>query len=185
MRRYILTGTPGAGKTSILRGLARRGYRVVQEAATQVIADGQARGVPEPWTGPTFIDDIVVRQRERQLAAAGPPDGVWVFDRSPVCTHALAVYLGLPVTPTLARELDRIVTERPYQRQVFFVRSLGFVRPTAARRISLADALEFERVHEESYRAFDFELVDVAADLLDRRVSVVEAAITALNGAGG
>ena len=34
MKRYILTGTPGAGKTSIIQALALRGYCVVEEAAT-------------------------------------------------------------------------------------------------------------------------------------------------------
>ncbi|MFG2472620.1 AAA family ATPase [Streptomyces canus] len=38
MRRYVLTGTPGAGKTSILQCLAEHGYEVVEEAATAVIA---------------------------------------------------------------------------------------------------------------------------------------------------
>jgi len=31
MKRYILTGTPGSGKTSILHELKSRGYRVVEE----------------------------------------------------------------------------------------------------------------------------------------------------------
>ena len=72
MRRYILTGAPGAGKTSILQILAARGYPVVAEAATDVIAAEQARGVAEPWQDPVFIDKIIQLQRIRQL---GQPDG--------------------------------------------------------------------------------------------------------------
>jgi predicted ATPase len=34
MRRFIMTGAPGAGKTSILRVLESLGYAVVEEAAT-------------------------------------------------------------------------------------------------------------------------------------------------------
>jgi predicted ATPase len=37
MKRFILTGAPGAGKTSILRALAAGGYAVVPEAATDVV----------------------------------------------------------------------------------------------------------------------------------------------------
>ena len=33
MKRYILTGTPGAGKTAILRALETEGFDVVEEAA--------------------------------------------------------------------------------------------------------------------------------------------------------
>ena len=44
-REFILTGAPGAGKTVILRGLEAKGIDVVEEAATDVIALDQGRGV--------------------------------------------------------------------------------------------------------------------------------------------
>lgn len=73
MRHHILTGTPGAGKTTVLRALASRGHRTVAEAATDVIAREQALGVPEPWMGPEFIARVTAEQRARQEAAAGAP----------------------------------------------------------------------------------------------------------------
>ena len=48
MKRYILTGAPGAGKTAILRQLELDGYGVVEEAATDIIAIEQAQGVADP-----------------------------------------------------------------------------------------------------------------------------------------
>lgn len=45
---YILTGAPGSGKTAVLRLLETLGYAVVEEAATDVIALGQAMGRAEP-----------------------------------------------------------------------------------------------------------------------------------------
>lgn len=172
MRRYVLTGTPGAGKTSILRGLAERGYEVVEEAATAVIARAQAQGEGEPWTRASFIDEVVDLQKQRQLEASAS-DSVQVFDRSPVCTHALANYLGRPVSRALTAEIDRITAEEIYERQVFFVRNLGFCAPTSARRISFEESLVFEKIHEQSYRAFGFELIDIpAGDLADRVAAV-------------
>src|SRR6516164_7478794 len=108
MRRFIITGAPGAGKTAIIRQLELDGFGVVEEAATDVIAAAQARGTAEPWTDPAFIDTIIRLQRERQLRASHVPDDIQFHDRSPVCTAALADYLGHPRTSALTRELDRL-----------------------------------------------------------------------------
>lgn len=133
----------------------------------------------EPWTREAFVDDIVELQRQRQVegeAAAG--SAVRFFDRSPVCTHALATYLGLPLTRALTEEIERITAEGVYERQVFFVRNLGFCEPTSARRISFEESLVFEKVHEQSYRAFGYELVDIPAGHLDDRVAAVSSAVS-------
>jgi predicted ATPase len=175
MRRYVLTGTPGAGKTSILRCLAELGYGVVEEAATAIIARAQAQGEDEPWTRASFIDEIVTLQRQRQLEAS-TTDSVQVFDRSPICTLALATYSGRSVSQALAAELERTTSEGIYERQVFFIRNLGFCEPTPARRISFQESLVFERIHEQSYRAFGYELIDIpAGDLADRLAAVTSA----------
>ncbi|MFI1468918.1 AAA family ATPase [Streptomyces wuyuanensis] len=176
MRRYVLTGAPGAGKTSILRCLAEHGYEVVEEAATTVIARAQAQGEDEPWTRASFVDEVVDLQRQRQLgaSAAGP---VQVFDRSPFCTHALANHLGMPVSRALTAEIERITAEEIYERQVLFIRNLGFCEPTRARRISFQESLVFEKIHEQSYRAFGFELIDIPAGDVADRVAAITAVI--------
>ena len=94
-----------------------------------------------------------------------------------MCTAALAVYLGHPLSPFLASELERLKSEAIYQNRVFFIRNLGFVTPTEARRISLEETVRFERIHEETYRDFGFELVSVEPGSLAERVSVIKAAI--------
>jgi predicted ATPase len=177
MRRFIITGAPGAGKTAIIRQLELDGFGVVEEAATDVIAAAQARGTPRPWTDPSFIDDIVELQRRRQLRASLQADDIQFHDRSVVCTAALAQYLGYEFSASLTREVDRIRRESIYENRVFFVRNLGFVRSTEARRITLEETLYFEQVHEETYHRCGFELVSVEPGSLLERVNVIQAAI--------
>lgn len=170
MPRYVLTGAPGSGKTAILRQLEIEGHAVVEEAATDVIALAQARGVERPWEEAGFIDEVISLQQRRQGAVR---EATAFFDRSPVCTLALSRYLGLSPTPLLTDEVERVVAANTYASTVFFVRNQGFVEPTAARQISHEDSLVFEQLHEKTYRELGFRLVEVPAARLDERVDLV------------
>jgi predicted ATPase len=159
MRRFIITGAPGAGKTAIIRQLELDGLSVVEEAATDVIAAAHAQGTVQPWTHPSFIDAIAHLQRDRQIRASYQPDEVQFHDRCVVCTAALAVYLRYPFSLSLASELERVKKEAIYQNRVFFIRNLGFITPTEARRI------------------IGFELVSIEPGSLVERVSIIKAAV--------
>ncbi|MFL6113309.1 MAG: AAA family ATPase [Catenulispora sp.] len=173
MKRFVLTGTPGAGKTTVIEALRRLGQATVGEAATEVIGREQAAGNPEPWSEPGFVDAVVAVQREREAEASLRGAGVCFFDRSPVCTLALSRFLGRPTSPVLAAEIDRIQCAQTYQRTVFFLANLGFVVPSAARRIGFEEALVFERVHRETYMELGYQLVDVAVATPGERAEAI------------
>jgi predicted ATPase len=162
--RYVLTGAPGSGKTVLGDALRERGHRVVAEAATDVIAGDHVRGVAEPWRSASFIEDITAVQAARQ----GPPG---FYDRSPFCTLALARHLDRPVPANLAAEVARAGY---YEPTVFFVEMFGFVTPTAARRISYADAVRFGEIHRDVYLEYGFALVNVPPAPVAERVALVE-----------
>lgn len=173
MKRLVLTGAPGSGKTAIIRQLELDGFSVVEEAATDIIAGCQARGIAEPWKHSSFLDEIATLQRDRQLRASHEPDAIQFHDRSAICTAALAAYLGYNITPALAAELERIKSDRIYEKQVFFIRNLGFITNTEARRITFEETLRFEEIHEETYRRHGFELIEIPpATIADRLVQI-------------
>jgi predicted ATPase len=178
-KRYILTGTPGCGKTSTLRSLEVAGYLVIEEAATNIIALRQAQGIAEPWTHPSFIDDITNLQKQRQMQVADLASGVQFYDRSPLCTYALSVWLGFPLSKSLANEMERIKQERIYQMQAFFIENLGFCEPSAARKITFEDSLRFEKLHEETYRSFGYECIRVPPRELSARVEQIRRYVSA------
>jgi predicted ATPase len=170
--RFIFTGPPGSGKTTLLKRLGEDGFSIVAEAATDVIAAKQKLGVSEPWRDPLFTEAIANVQRERQLAP-GTPAQVQLYDRSPICTLALANWLGHPIPDVLNREIDRILRERIYRPEVFFVESLGFVTPTEARRIDLADSIRFGQLHEQTYAVYGFEIIYVKPGSIAERAARV------------
>lgn len=173
MPSYILTGTPGSGKTAVLRLLEVSGYPVVEEAATDVIALGQALGQAEPWQDRDFTGKVLALQRRRQETVRAGDGAVVFFDRSPVCTLALSRYLGASPSRQFADEVGRALAEGGYETTAFFIRNQGFLAATAARRISLEDSLRFERIHEQAYRELGFRLVEVPAGPLADRVALI------------
>ena len=173
MKRYIVTGAPGAGKTAVIRQLEIDGFSVVEEAATDIIALSQAQGIAEPWTSPDFIDAIVRLQQARERRHAGATDPHF-HDRSVVCTAALADYLGFPRPQTLLQELQRISSEHVFQRRVFFLKTLGFIKHTEARRITYEETLRFESIHERTYRDLGFEIVYIDAGSVADRVKQIK-----------
>ncbi len=158
--RFIFTGPPGAGKTTLLHELAQDGFSIAAEAATDVIAAKQRLGIHQPWQDASFVDAIAQLQRARQLAL-GDSAPIQLYDRSPICTLALASWLGHPISDDLKREIDRMLREQIYRPEIFFVESLGFITPTEARRIDLADSIRFGQLHEQTYAAYGFRIIRV------------------------
>jgi predicted ATPase len=177
MHRFILTGTPGSGKTTLINALAAQGHSVVREAATDVIALENTNGVREPWRDAGFIDKIAALQAARQMESARESADAQFHDRSPICTYALSDYLGFAPSAALIGEVARIDRDGVFEKRVFFVENLGFIEPTEARKISFEESLVFERVHRETYRRFGYELISIPAALASERVRLILAAV--------
>ena len=173
-RRYILTGAPGAGKTSLIRYLKTTGHDVVEEAATDVIALAQAGGVERPWERPEFIADIAALQDWREAAVMR--SDLRFADRSVFCTLARAEWLDHPLTPGLLATADRLAASGWFAREVFFIDQLGDIEHTAARQISFEAATRFGALHEVVYRRYGFEPRHIGpAEIPDRAGALLAA----------
>ena len=150
MRRYILTGTPGCGKTSLIRALEMTGASVVAEAATDIIA-----------------------YKQMQIDLSSEYSDLHFYDRSPICTYALAMYLNFQPSDNLMQEIERIRKYNIYDQKVFFIDNLGFIENTDARQISYEESLEFEKVHLAAYEKFGFSCVHIPAGSIDERVKLI------------
>lgn len=174
MKRYIVTGAPGAGKTAVIRQLEIDGFSVVEEAATDIIALWQAQGIAEPWTHCGFIDAVVTLQQTRERRSARLNDRIQFHDRSVVCTAALADYLGIPKPQSLLLELRRVKTENMFQHTVLLLKNLGFIARTEARRITYEETVRFEAIHEQTYRDLGFEITPIDPGSVSDRVQQIK-----------
>ena len=177
MRRFILTGAPGAGKTALIRYLENAGYPVVEEAATDIIAREQQKGVQEPWTDPSFIESILHLQEQRQRAAEDSSADVQFFDRAPLDTYALCLWLDSffsgHLSSGLVARIKQVQEAGRFEREVFFIESLGFCEPSSARKISYEEALRFSKLHEDVYTESNYRCLNIPPGPVPERAATL------------
>jgi predicted ATPase len=58
------------------------------------------------------------------------------------------------------------------------MRNLGFIKNTEARRISFAETLRFERIHEAVYRRLGFEILNIEPGApMDRARTIIDSVL--------
>ena len=92
-RFFVVTGGPGAGKTTLIDALARAGYARSVEAARAIIQDQLAiRCGALPWCDPAMFTEMMLSWEMRSYRLACAEAGPVFFDRG---VPELAGYLRL------------------------------------------------------------------------------------------
>ena len=91
MKRYVLTGGPCAGKTTIIDILAKRGYAILPELARDLIEKEMAKGSDVlPWKNAKKFQEIVAwKQWRREFFA--PQSEALFLDRGLIDGYGYAV----------------------------------------------------------------------------------------------
>jgi len=142
MRRIIISGAPGAGKTTVLAELAGRGFPTTSDSARAVIAERIARGKTPRPDPKAFALELLRRDDEKYTVA---PQGAQLvfFDRSAVESLAMVH----EVAPLLEAALKEKLAAYRFHRTVFALPPWESIYQTDAERDhSFAHA---ERVHSQ------------------------------------
>src|SRR6185369_16809530 len=78
---YIITGGPGAGKTSVLENLALKGYSYIPETARQIIKERLSKGLP-PRQDPTSFAQQIFALDWKNFALNSSIPTLLFYDRS-------------------------------------------------------------------------------------------------------
>lgn len=78
--RFVITGGPGGGKTTILTALAERGYHIVPESARRIIQERLAVGLSPRPAPISFAQEILRLDIEKYQKAAAFTHAIF-FDR--------------------------------------------------------------------------------------------------------
>ena len=162
-KRVVLTGGPGAGKTTVLERLRQQGYRVVPEVARAVIADRKAQGL-DPRPAPLeFARTLLARDIEQYPASA---EALTFFDRSILDSLGMLSACG----GLSDAELEELLQQFPYHSPVFVFPPWGEIYRTDSERDQSFE--EAVRVHESIsnwYLQCGYEVSTVPVGPVDER----------------
>ena len=111
-RKFIITGAPGTGKTSIISELINMGISCSEEISREIIAEQIAiKGNTLPWKNLKLFSKRVAKLRKKQFENA-PNDQLHFFDRSIVDVIAYLNIHGLA-----SKEIQQMEKQTNYQKE--------------------------------------------------------------------
>jgi predicted ATPase len=172
--RYIITGAPGAGKTSLLEALQQLQFPCYGEVSRQLIIDLTAKGSRcLPWIDlPCFAELALSRMMADYRSA--PKEGPVFFDRGIPDIIAYLSAAGFPVTDKYRAALRRY----PYDTTVFLLPSWEDIYVQDPQRWqSFEEARLIDQHIRDRYRSSGYRLVTLPKSTVTERVAFIQDAL--------
>ena len=100
---FVVTGGSGAGKTSLITELSRRGFHTIPKSGRAVIREEmQSGGDALPWADRMAYAERMLERDLRAYEDAQALSGPVIFDRGIPATMGYLTLCGLPVPPHVA-----------------------------------------------------------------------------------
>jgi predicted ATPase len=168
----VISGCSGAGKSSLLGALSKRGHRVVAEAGRQVIREQTyIGGDATPGRDVVKFLEFTISRTMHQMISAASTKSLIFFDRSIVDQVGGFQHLGMEAPEHLrkAAELFR------YHRRVFITPPWPEIfRNDAERTHGFEDALATYDVQLQAYVRLGYDPVFVPQVAVEERADFVE-----------
>ncbi len=159
MKKYVITGPPSSGKTTLVGIISQFGYDVIPESAEQII-DGQLKqgGDMVPWNAARrqeFQAALIRRQIEVEIAIKG--EGLYFLDRAIPDNMAYNLYDGNTPSDYLLKS-----SRNGGYDCIFFLEQLPFYEQTKFRMETSQEAKRLSFLLSDVYSSLGYEVVRVA-----------------------
>ena len=171
LRRILVTGGPGSGKTSLIEALTAAGHATSPEAGRAIIRRQQAIGGQAlPWRDRALFAELMLDRDMDAYARTEDTAAPVFFDRGVPDVVGYLTLCGLPVPA----HVERAAREARYARQAFIapVWPEIFVQD-AQRRQDLDEAQRTFDAMVEVYPRFGYDLIELPKAPVAERVAFV------------
>lgn len=178
IKKIVITGGPGTGKTSIINELKKRGHICLEEISRQVTLNARKEGIDQLFlTQPLLFSKLLLEGREKQFKEADSSSKEFVFiDRGLPDVLAYMDYIGddYPdrfVESCQTHVYDLVFILEPWQEI--------FVSDTE-RYENFDQAVKIHHHLFNTYERFEYKLQDVPFDTIENRANFILQAVKAL-----
>jgi predicted ATPase len=174
-RFFVITGGPGAGKTSTIDALERAAYGRSLEAGRAIIQEQVAVGGSAlPWADQAAFAELMLARELRSYREAQQHDGRFIFDRG---VPDVVGYLRLCGQSPPAHVLKAAETFR-YNRTVFLAPPWRAIfTHDSERRQDFSEAVRTCEVMAETYAGLGYNIVELPRVSIPERVAFLVHAI--------
>lgn len=178
-RFAVITGGPGAGKTTLVDALEAAGFARTVEAGRAIIqAEVAAGGTALPWADREAFAERMLewerRSHEAASARASASDGPILFDRGVPDVIGYRRLVGLPVPAAL----DQAARTLRYHRRVFLAPPWPEIfHADTERKQDFAEAVRTCEAMRTVYGDYGYEVVELPKARVAERVAFVLAAV--------
>ncbi len=169
---YMITGGPGVGKTTLLHALARQGFSCMAEVARTIIQEQmKVDGDALPWKDKVLYAQLMLeRSVDSYEKASQYPNETVFFDRGLLDTLCYATLINMEIT----EEMDRYARCYRYHSKVFILPPWFEIYKTDnERKQNWEEAVQTYENMIDTYRQYDYELIEVPKTTLSQRLNFV------------
>lgn len=171
MKRILLIGSPGSGKTTVLSELEKRGYTCFQEVSRKIILEAKKRGVDQLFlSNPDEFNQKLLSGRIAQFEACLNHEGSYVFiDRGLPDIIAYNEYINVPTEPKVIKASAEMV----YDFVFLFPAWKKIFKNDNERYESFDEALKIQDNLKKTYTDHGYEICEVPIGEISERANYI------------